>query len=259
MGAVIHDGVEVRGWPGDIRLRPAAAADHRCALVRHVLQFGCSEPRRTAHREQTFRGGAAPVIDLSSQFRAFVKLHDGGDGALFGGDHERFDQCQIRAEFNHLLETQQRVTQMVEHAEEQHDIEPAQFRRGEFGDIERPVFDARVEQCAGLEKRVEGHAIHRDDFRAAPLAFEAEPAVPGADIEDAPAAQIFRQAEQAETPAKMLDGLEAREHAAVRQFDGVVTEARLDTLRELLYAIVEAAIAGCYAKLHRLSLTAGPP
>ena len=116
---------------------------------------------------------------------------------------------------------------MIEHAEEEHDIEAAEFRCREFADIEREVFDARIQQFAGFEKCIERHAIDGDDVSAATLAFETEPTVPGADIENALAAQIVGQAEQAETPAQMFDGLEPGENAAFRQFNGVVAKARL--------------------------------
>src|SRR5580704_18293512 len=117
------------------------------------------------------------------------------------------------------------MAQMIEHAEEEHDVEAAEFCCRELADIEREVFDARIQEVASFEKGVEGHAIDGDYVSAAPLAFETEPAVPGADIEDALAAQIFGQAgqagqaEEAETPAQVFDGLEAGENAAIGQFD----------------------------------------
>src|SRR6185437_4486920 len=129
---------------------------------------------------------------------------------------ERFNQRQICAELDNFFKTKQRMPQMIEHSEEQHDIERAQLRGGELANIERQIFNLRPEQFLRFQKRVERDAIDRCHLCTAPLAFETEPAVPCADIEHALATQILRQSEEADAPAQMFRGLKAGQHAAIR-------------------------------------------
>src|ERR1041384_3409025 len=102
------------------------------------------------------------------------------------------------------------MPQVIQNAEEQHNIESPEPLRGEFIDIEREVLDLRSDQAFGFQKRVELDAIDGHDAGAPALAFEAEPAVPGADIENALTSQIAWKPEHIEAPPEMLDGLKSR-------------------------------------------------
>ena len=131
---------------------------------------------------------------------------------------------------------------MVEDAEEEHDIEMSKPLRRRVPPYRARDIRRASRAVRGLEKGVEFDAIHGHDVGAAPFAFEAEPAVPGADIEHALAAQIFRETEKAQAPAEVFHGLQAGEHAAIGEFDRVVPEAFGDALGELLHAAVIAAV-----------------
>src|SRR5580698_6304062 len=113
---------------------------------------------------------------------------------------------------------------MIEDPEEQHDVEGSQPARRELIHVERQVLDFGTDEFLRFVERIERDAVDRDHLSAAALAFEAEPAIPRADIEDALAAQILRQAEQIKPPAQVFDWLESRKHAAIRQFDRVIAE-----------------------------------
>ena len=135
------------------------------------------------------------------------------------------------------------MPQVIEHAEEQHDIETSQRSRREFIHVKREVFDFRPDQLFRFDKGIEGDAIDGDDIGAAALAFEAEPSIPGADVEDALAAEVVRQFEEFEPPAQVLDSLESWQHAAIGKVDRVITETGLDLIGEVLNALFEAAVS----------------
>jgi len=90
--------------------------------------------------------------------------------------------------------------------------------------------------------------IDSRDGGAAALAFEAEPAVPGADVDDAFPVKIAGQPEDVETAAQLLDRLETGENTAVRKFDRVVADTRLHGIRHLPDALFKAGIAGRHAQ-----------
>src|SRR5580704_15161908 len=111
---------------------------------------------------------------------------------------------------------------MIEDPEEQHDVEGSQLACRELIHVERQVLDFGADEFLRFVERVERDAVDRDHLSAAALAFETEPAIPRADIEDTLAAQILWQAEEIEPPAQVFDCLEARKHAAIRQFDRMI-------------------------------------
>jgi hypothetical protein len=194
------------GWFG-----PVAAADYGGSLVGDIAEFGLGEAGGAAEGEEGFRRRAAPVIDLTAELAVFIKLHHRGHGAVFGGDYKRLDKSGVGAELEYFLQTEKRMAEVVEDAEKQDDIEAPEAVGGELADIESEVFDARLEQGAGFEEGVELDAIDSYDLSSAAFALEAEPAVPGADVEDAFAAEVLRQTEEGEAPAEVVDGLEAGE------------------------------------------------
>src|ERR1700691_2035796 len=102
---------------------------------------------------------------------------------------------------------------MIEHTKEEHDVEGSQFTGGELIHVQSQVFDFGTDEFLRFVKRIERDAIDRDHFGAPALAFEAEPAIPRADVEDALTAKVLRQAEKIQPPAQVFDWLEARKHA----------------------------------------------
>ncbi len=81
-------------------------------------------------------------------------------------------------------------------------------------------------------KRVFLRRIHGDHCCAAALHFEAEPAVPRADIEHAFSAQVLRNRKLRDPRALRFDRLKAGNDAPIRQFDAVII-AELGQLRVL--------------------------
>ena len=89
-------------------------------------------------------------------------------------------------------------------------------------DIVDDVFDFRIQQLASLRGTASVLRIDRHHLRSAALHFEAEPAVPGADVEHALAGQVGWNRMAVDPLAKLRHGLQARKNRPVRQFDRVV-------------------------------------
>ncbi len=244
--AVVDDRVQVRRHHRGrgVGLRPAPPARDGRALIGDVHCFDLRKSCGAAHSGQTFGRRTAPVVDLSAELGPFVKFHHRGDLPLFGLDDEGFDEREIGRQLDDLLQPKQRMPQVIEHTEEQDDIETSELSRREFVHVERKVFDVGPDQLFGLDEGIEGDAVDRDDVGAAALAFEAEPSVPGAYVENALAAKVVRQSKELEPPAQVLDGLQSWQYAAVGKVDRVITEARLDPIGEHLDALFEAAVSG---------------
>src|SRR5579862_3960627 len=87
-----------------------------------------------------------------------------------------------------------------------------------------------------VEEVVDLHAIDGGDGGAAVLGFEAEPAVPRADVEHAPAVQVGGDREVGETLAQTGEGVDAFDDGAVGELEAVIP-----ALGGQLFAMVLAA------------------
>jgi len=163
--------------------------------------------------------------------------------AMLGRDHEGFDEREIRRQLDRFFEPEQGMTEVIEDAEKQHDIETPEPPRREFVNIEGQVFDFGPENILRFEKGIERDAIDGNHLRATAFAFEAEPAVPCSNIEYTLTAQVGWDPKDIEAPTEVLDRLKPREHAAIGQVDGVIAKARMKLVGDLLHVLFKAAIA----------------
>ena len=190
--------------------------------IDHALEIDAREAGRAAHGHQARNIRTNPVVELAGELRSFVKFHRrNGAGGLIVGD-EGFDAGEISAEFADAFERQHRMLQVIENAEEQDDIEIADIARRQIGNVGDHVLDLRVEDRLGFKEMGPLGRIDGDDRRAAALHFEAEPAVPGADIEHSFAAQVEGDGELREPPALLLDALDSGDHGPVGQLNAVI-------------------------------------
>ena len=96
-------------------------------MVEHAFEFHAGESGGAAHGQQASGVRPHPIIELAAQFGGFVELHNRlavGIAAIVGD--KRFDADHIGRQFAHFLERQHGMLQMIEHAEEQHDIETSE-------------------------------------------------------------------------------------------------------------------------------------
>ena len=136
--------------------------------------------------------------------------------------HERLDNGDLGGEPADDLQSQERMFQVVQHPEEEHDVELAQPRRGELENVEDPVINAGGELAAHLQEARKLDAIYRRYLRAAALRLETEPAVPSPDVEDALAIETIRDRKPRVALLQLLQADEAVEPRAVRQLEAVV-------------------------------------
>src|SRR3954454_17196799 len=79
---------------------------------------------------------------------------------------------------------------MVENAQAEDEIEGAEAGFGQLVEVEDAIADAGAELLLNLEKVGYFHAIDRGHVGAVALGFEAEPAVPGPDVQHTLAGQV---------------------------------------------------------------------
>jgi hypothetical protein len=111
---------------------------------------------------------------------------------------------------------------MVQHAQKHHDIEVSGLRGREAANIVDAVLGLRSQQIARHTEPLEGRGIDRHHARSAALQFEGEPAVPGADVECALAAQSGRYRELCHAFAQGIQALKAGNHPSIGQFHAVI-------------------------------------
>ena len=125
----------------------------------------------------------------------------------------------------------QRVAQVVEDAEQQHQVELSDLVRVEPVDVGPPVLDRRAEPLARRQELVHaeavpGVAVHRQHaLGTAPFALEREEAVPGADVQHRPAGEVLGNAEQPQAAGEAAPGpplVRQRRRAGVRPADDLV-------------------------------------
>src|SRR5579864_6577459 len=130
------------------------------------------------------------------------------------------------------------MTKMIEHAEEQHVIEAAYGFRRELLDIEDPVIHFRAEQLARHVKLFELHAIHRNNFSAPPLHFEAVPSRCRTHIQHAFAAKIFWNRKRSDASPERVDADQSRNDRSIGKLQAMVAAM----LRQLIDLLLRAAV-----------------
>src|SRR5258706_1031666 len=189
-----------------------------------ALQFDAGKRRRATHCHQTFRVGADPIIELAPELVGFVELHYRVFGyriSLRPGDHERLYGRQLFGESANSLESQERVLQVIEYALKQDDIEGADLSGEEFIKIQNPVIDFRTQLPMNVSEAFIVPAINEHHFGSTPFHFEAEPAIPGADIEDPLATQVFGNGELRQPQFQCGKRGDTFYNASVRQLETV--------------------------------------
>ncbi len=211
----ILDGSEIgRGFGRIFGFGPSAVTGDMRTMVQHAFELHAGEPGGAAHGQQARYVRSHPIIELSAQLGGFVELHGGlggGIGAIVGD--KRFDTNQIGGEFADFFERQHGMLQVIQDAQKHDDIEIADFGGGKAADIVDVIFRLRTPQFARDAKALEGCRIDGHDVRSAAFQFEGEPAIPGAYIERALAAQIGREGELGDAVAQCFETLEARDDA----------------------------------------------
>ena len=105
------------------------------------------------------------------------------------------------------VQRQQRVAQVIEQAEEQHEVEGSVALGGEVVDVPDVEVDVRSEQLARDRKAGLGgiHVVDRDDLGSAPFQLEGEVAVARADVEHSQPVVACRQIELAKRVGRVVD------------------------------------------------------
>ena len=165
-------------------------------VARGVQELHPGKAGGPAHGHQATHTGADPVVQLVAQFIGLVELH-GGDFVLVfppgvGVGHKRFDDGGVGGERADNFEGQQGVLEMVEDAQAEDEVEGAQAGLGQLVEVQNAIADAGAELLLNLEEVGHFHAIDGGHRGAVALGFEAEPAVPGPDVQHTLAGQIRR-------------------------------------------------------------------
>ncbi|HZL56313.1 MAG TPA: class I SAM-dependent methyltransferase, partial [Bryobacteraceae bacterium] len=211
--------------PEVVCIENSATHDHTfSATADDYLTFYFRSPREAGGPAEGHQTGGVrpdPVIELPAQFGRFVELHR-RDGGGVGFRYEGFDARHAAAHTADVFERQNRVLDVVEHAEKQHDIERANVLRGEPADVGDMVLDARSEETLRFEKTGVLRRIDGQHFGSPALHFKAEPAVPGADVEYSFACEIGGNRKLMEAFTQLFERLMPFDHAAIGQFDAVI-------------------------------------
>ena len=141
------------------------------------------------------------------------------------------DDQQAVAHARDALEREPRVLEVVEHAEEEHDVEAADRRGRDLLELELPVLHAEPSARRASRSRLRAEAARppgglapgrpvdgEHPLGAAPLGLEGEEPVPGPDVEHRAPAQVVGEAD----PAELARGLVApRRDDAAAEVDRV--------------------------------------
>src|SRR6185295_20316955 len=103
---------------------------------------------------------------------------------------ERIHDGDITRQRAHNLERQQRMTHVIQDAQIEDDVELSQAGVGKLVKIHDPIIDLGTEPRVDIEKTGQLDTINRGYGGTVALGFEAEPAVPRADIEESLALQV---------------------------------------------------------------------
>src|ERR1019366_3855372 len=140
---------------------------------------------------------------------------------------------------------------MVEDAQAEDEVEHAQAGLGQLVEVENAIADPRDQLLLEFQEIGHLHAIDGRHCGAVALRLEAEPPVPGADVEHPLAGQIRRNGKSRVSLAQPLDLAEALDPGPVRQFETVVPALFGKFLAEVL------APAG-FMHMHRLTQARQP-
>src|ERR1035438_8082549 len=114
------------------------------------------------------------------------------------------------------------MLEMVEDAQAEDDIEPPQARLGQLVEVQNPVADARFQPLLQLQKIGDFHAIDRRHLGAVRLGLEAEPPIPGPDVQHALPRQVRGNGKPLVPLPQPVELVEALDVGSVRQFETVI-------------------------------------
>ena len=100
--------------------------DEAAAARIGIEKFGARKAGGTRHREQALCSGSAPVVDLPAEFVRLVEFHVTASGIGRIVDDIRLNESHSAGDRADVFKSQQRMAQVIEHAEEQHVIEMAE-------------------------------------------------------------------------------------------------------------------------------------
>ena len=172
----------------------AGGAKERTWLRRHGADVG--EAHVAQHGVQSRDVRRPPVRRIVVQLAAAVERHRRPADA--DHVHDGFEEEALPRDRGDALEGQERMAQMIEDAEEKHDVELADALGREIHDVDVDILDLRAERLARqLESRLRAPAgavprevVGGNDARgAAALGLEGEEAIPRADVEDRQASE----------------------------------------------------------------------
>src|SRR5258708_238117 len=130
---------------------------------------------------------------------------------------------------------------VVEDAEKEDDVEAAQLRLRHLVQIENPIIGLGCQLAMDGQEIRNLDAVDRGYLCASPLRLEAEPSVPGPDVEYAFAAEVLRYRKSSEASPLVFQLHGAVDQRAVRQLEAVVPAL----LRELAAEIEFPALFDC--------------
>ena len=133
---------------------------------------------------------------------------------------------------------------VVEHSEKQHDIEHAKIPIREAADVANVVLNLRAQQFFRFQQPGAARGVQRQNLRPAAFHLEAEPTIPGPDIEDTFAGQVLGNRELRDALFQLGDRLVAFNHLTIRQFDGVVPAELVQALDLAAIFLNEVRVAG---------------
>src|SRR5664280_247676 len=126
------------------------------------------------------------------------------------------------------------IRDRVEDAQAEDEVEHPQAGLGQFVEVENPVADPRCQLLLDFQKIGHFHAIDGRHRGAVALRLEAEPPIPGADVQHALAGQIRRNGKSRVPLAQPLDLAEALDPRSVRQLETVIPTLLGKFLAEVL-------------------------
>src|ERR1035437_10184470 len=114
------------------------------------------------------------------------------------------------------------MLEMVENAQAEDEVEHAQAGLRQLVEVQDPVADPRRQRLLNCQKIGHFHAIDRRHRGAVALRLEAEPPVPGPDVQHPLAGQILRNWKSRIPLPQPVDLVEALDPRSVRQLKTVI-------------------------------------
>src|SRR5262245_162609 len=108
-------------------------------------------------------------------------------------DEVRFDDGEISRQLANIFQGQQRVSQMIDHAEKEDDVKRPQFLFRQLVNAHLVKLGLRIQRLARFEIIFRTPTINRSDLSAVAFGLETVKSVPAADVQQRLAAQVIGQ------------------------------------------------------------------